>query len=134
MCIHLKNTKAPSPSACYLMLMLDSSLLWFLYWNAVVKATAVAPIQTPSFFVPVDIPVGLPLKSYLTATRRVFQLQRACRGMLGRRRAGARRSMIAAAGKALQWVSLKSLQPKHLKELENAIRGALVDPLVRNRS
>lgn len=42
--------------------------------------------------------------------------------------------MIAAAGKALEWVSLDTLQPKHLKELENAIRGALIDPLVGARS
>lgn len=51
--------------------------------------------------------------------------------MRGRRRAAARRTMIAAAGKALEWVSLDALQPKHLKELAHAIHGALVDPLVR---
>lgn len=50
--------------------------------------------------------------------------------MLGRRRAAARRSMKAAATKALDWVSLENLQPGHLKELARAIHGALVDPVV----
>lgn len=58
------------------------------------------------------------------------QLQVVSRGMLGRRRAAARRSMIAAATRALEWVSLERLQPKHLKELARAIHGALVDPVV----
>ena len=39
--------------------------------------------------------------------------------------------MKLAAGKALEWVSLEVLQPKHLKELARAIHGALVDPVVR---
>ncbi|CAM9445830.1 unnamed protein product, partial [Ectocarpus sp. 13 AM-2016] len=56
-------------------------------------------------------------------------IQRIGRGMLGRRRAAARRSMIAAATRALDWVSLEKLQPKHLKELAHAIHGALVDPV-----
>lgn len=38
--------------------------------------------------------------------------------------------MIAAAEKALEWVSLDSLRPKHLQELADVIHGALVDPLV----
>lgn len=38
--------------------------------------------------------------------------------------------MIAAATRALDWVSLEKLQPKHLKELAHAIHGALVDPVV----
>lgn len=38
--------------------------------------------------------------------------------------------MIAAATKALDWVSLEKLQPGHLKELARAIHGALVDPVV----
>lgn len=59
-----------------------------------------------------------------------FQLQVVGCGMLGRRRAAARRSMIAAATKALDWVSLEKLQPGHLKELARAIHGALVDPVV----
>lgn len=50
--------------------------------------------------------------------------------MLGRRRAAARRAMIKAADKALDWVSLEKLQPGHLKELARAIHGALVDPVV----
>lgn len=58
------------------------------------------------------------------------QIQRIGRGMLGRQRAAARRSMIAAATRALDWVSLEKLQPKHLKELAHAIHGALVDPVV----
>lgn len=58
------------------------------------------------------------------------QLQVVSRGMLGRKRAAARRSMIAAATRALEWVSLERLQPGHLKELARAIHGALVDPVV----
>lgn len=50
--------------------------------------------------------------------------------MLGRRRAAARRSMIAAATRALDWVSLERLQPGDLKGLARAIHGALVDPVV----
>ena len=50
--------------------------------------------------------------------------------MNGRRRAAARRAMKAAASKALDWVSLDALQPKHLQELSNAISGALFDPTV----
>ena len=50
--------------------------------------------------------------------------------MLGRRRAAARRSMIAAATRAMDWVSLERLQPGHLKSLARAIHGALVDPVV----
>ncbi|CAM9314712.1 unnamed protein product, partial [Ectocarpus fasciculatus] len=57
------------------------------------------------------------------------KIQRIGRGMLGRQRAAARRSMIAAATRALDWVSLEKLQPKHLKELAHAIHGALVDPV-----
>lgn len=59
------------------------------------------------------------------------QLQVVVRGMFGRRRAAARRSMIAAATKALDWVSLENLLPRHLRELARAIHGALVDPVVR---
>lgn len=58
------------------------------------------------------------------------QLQVVSRGMLGRRRAAARRSMIAAATRAMDWVSLERLQPGHLKSLARAIHGALVDPVV----
>ncbi|CAB1096739.1 unnamed protein product [Ectocarpus sp. CCAP 1310/34] len=57
------------------------------------------------------------------------KLQRIGRGMLGRRRAAARRSMIAAATRALDWISLENLQPEHLKELAHAIHGALIDPV-----
>ncbi|CAM9153732.1 unnamed protein product, partial [Hapterophycus canaliculatus] len=57
------------------------------------------------------------------------KLQLAGRGMLGRRRAAARRLMIAAATKALGWVSLEKLKPRHLKELAHVIHGALVDPV-----
>lgn len=41
--------------------------------------------------------------------------------------------MIAAATKALSWVSLEKLQPRHLKELAHAIHGALVDPVVSEK-
>ncbi|CAM9094247.1 unnamed protein product [Laminaria digitata] len=58
-----------------------------------------------------------------------FKLQTVCQGMKGRTRAKARRAMKTAAGKALEWVSLEMLQPKHLKELARAIHGALVDPV-----
>ncbi|CAM9877678.1 unnamed protein product, partial [Scytosiphon promiscuus] len=57
------------------------------------------------------------------------KIQVAGRGMLGRRRVASRRLMIAAATKALDWVSLEKLQPRHLKELAHAIHGALVDPV-----
>ena len=88
--------------------------------------------QTPSHNLqPPHRNLKLALSSTMFATFLLRnQLQVVSRGMLGRRRAAARRSMIAAATRALDWVSLERLQPRHLKELARAIHGALVDPVV----
>ena len=82
-------------------------------------------IRVPVALLTATTPMTAPCTWY-----RLLQLQTVCRGMKGRKRAAARRAMKAAAGKALEWVSLEMLQPKHLKELARAIHGALVDPVV----